>query len=129
MFRMNTVKHLLRRLTAILPVCMSVAPLSARPVIGIILVCMAIFAALALVPEFKYHENLFAFLMVWLCGTPTNISLMLRIINASGLYHPIIIAVFYASIILLLLFSVEEILFGIMVRICFKRQRRVKFML
>lgn len=129
MFRMNTVGHLLRRFSAILPVCMSAAPLSAKPVIGTMLVCIAIFAALALVPEFKYHENLFAFLLVWLCGIPTNIFLMIHIIMTLGLYRPIIAAVLYAPIILLLLFSMEEILFGILVRACFQKQRRVKFML
>ena len=127
MVRMNKICSLLRRCTAILPVCMSIAPLSSKPVIGTLLLCIAIFAALALVPEFKSYENLFAFLLVWLCGIPVNLVLTLRMIMVLKLDRSIIIAAIYASIILLFLFSAEEILLGIAVRLCFRKQRRVKF--
>lgn len=116
----------LRASTILLPMCMSVAPLSSRPVIGSFLLCIAIFLAATFVPGFKHRENLFVFLMVWLFGIPVNLRITLFIIRFMEL-RSTLTAILYGAFIALLLFSVEEIAFGVFTRLIWRKQYKVVF--
>ena len=59
MFRLMKKKNnILRSYIIFLPLCMSVVPLFAKPVIGAIFLCVSIIAAAAFVPAFKCREKL-----------------------------------------------------------------------
>lgn len=116
----------LRASTILLPLCMSVAPLSSKPVIGSFLLCIAIFLAATFVPGFKHWENLSVFLMVWLFGMPVNLRLILFILRFLELQSTLT-AILYGAFIALLLFSVEEIVFGVFTRLIWRKQYKIVF--
>ena len=127
MFRMRKTNNSLKACIALLPIWLSGAPLSARPMIGTLLLCTSIFLATAYVPLFKHRENLAVFLLVWLCGIPINLRLTVSIINFLELDYSVLYSIIYGSIVMLALFSIEEILFGIATRICWRRQYNTSF--
>lgn len=116
----------IRTSTILLPLCMSTAPLSSKPIIGAILLCVAIFLAVALVPIFKHRENLSVFLMVWFCGMPLNLRLTLFTIHLLKL-RSTFVAVLYGIFISLSLFSIWEIVFGVITRLIWKKQYKASF--
>ena len=112
---------------ALLPICMSLAPLSSRPVVGTVALCASIFLAVALVPVFRHRENLAMFLLVWFCGIPINILLTNNILCFLELDSSVLNSIMYGVLILLLLFSPEEVFFGVITRLCWQRQYKTSF--
>ena len=64
--------------------------------------------------------------MVWLFGIPVNLRLTLFIIRFLEL-GPTLTAILYGAFIALLLFSVEEIVFGVFTRLIWRKQYKVVF--
>lgn len=112
---------------ALLPICMSLAPLSSRPIVGTAVLCASIFLAVASVPIFRHRENLAMFLLVWFCGIPINILLTNNILCLLELGSSVLNSIMYGVLILLLLFSAEEIFFGVITRLCWQRQYKISF--
>lgn len=112
---------------ALLPILASFAPLSSRPVIGAVALCASLFLAVATVPTFRHHENLAMFLLVWFCGIPTNFVLTKHIIRFLEVDGSILNSIAYGTLGWLFLFSIEEIVFGVITRLCWKRQREISF--
>lgn len=112
---------------ALLPICMSLAPLSSRPVVGTAALCASIFLAVAFVPVFRHRENLVMFLLVWFCGIPINILLTKNILGFLELDSSVLNSIMYGVLIQMFLFSTEEIFFGVITRLCWRRQYKISF--
>ena len=111
---------------ALLPMGLAFAPLSARPVIGTLLLSMSIFLAAAMVPFFRRCENLAVFLMVALCGFPINLRLAAKAILylEPETFGGVVV---YGLFVLLALFSLQEVIFGMIVRLLWNNQKEIDF--
>lgn len=127
MFRIKRKRGHVKSLTALLPVCLSAAPLSSAPITGTILLCALIFIAIAYVPAFKHRENFAAFLLVWLCGIPINLRLTVSAIYLLKIEHSPPCAFFLGFLTIFSLFSAEEILLGIFTRLLWRKQYKLSF--
>ena len=127
MFRIKRKRGHVKSLTALLPVCLSAAPLSSTPITGTILLCASIFIAIAYVTAFKHRENFAAFLLVWLCGIPINLRLTVNAICLLEIEHSPPCAFFLGLLIIFSLFSAEEILLGIFTRLLWRKQYKLSF--
>lgn len=86
----------------------------------------SVLAVISFVPVFDKHENLWAFLCVALSGIPANILIIVIIMQWDFFsYYDSVLLIFYSIILYSMLFSVEEIVFGIAVRFLHPRQYKL----
>lgn len=92
-----------------------------------ILTVLSAFAVVGLVPSYKRRENLWMFLIVAISGIPVNIVLILGVLDFGLMEHMFLIGrILWCCILYSCLFSIEEILFGIVTRRIWKRQYKLK---
>ena len=127
MFYLNKKVRNIQLITGLLPAVLSVAFLVKESLLFLLLCVISLFITVGTVPLFRKRESLFMFILVAIAGLPVNIRLACwlvfeGIIGSDFLSVDILWAVFLCCV----LFSVEEIAFGVITRMIWKRQYRLK---
>ena len=127
MFYLNKKVRNIQLITGLLPTVLSVAFLVKESVLFLLLCVISLFITVGTVPLFRKRESLFMFILVAIAGLPVNIRLACwlvfeGIIGSDFLPVDILWTVFLCCV----LFSVEEIAFGVITRMIWKRQYRLK---
>lgn len=114
--------------TGIVPVILSISFLkhNAWWILGLCI--LSLFVLVAMVPLFKKRESLYMFLLVAAAGFPLNVKLAYWLISESWLGFDFLLGnICYGLLICCVLFSVEEIVFGVITRFIWRRQYKIKF--
>lgn len=127
MFSVNKKVRNIQLMTGLLPAMLSVAFLAKQSVILLLLCVLSLFVIVGTVPLFRKRESLFMFILVAVAGLPVNIRLAYWLvfdgIFSSGL---LIGDILWVAFLCCVLFSVEEIVFGVITRMIWKKQYRLK---
>lgn len=111
----------------VLPVGLTIISIIWDTDILIIPVLICIFLAVALIPGFRHRENLGVSILTAICGLPFNIRLSYYCVHEvfflNGLGE-----VLYFILFMLILFSLEEIVLGVIARLIWPRQYRFSFL-
>lgn len=86
---------------------------------------ISLFVIIAVFPMFRKMENLWMFLFVAVFGFPINIFLAKLITPIIFVNDSKIILVIYSALVFFVLFSVEEIVFGLITKILWRRQYKL----
>jgi len=110
--------------TAAIPLLLSIgAVLSDAPILNI-LCFISHFIVLITVPHFKGRESLWMFLMTALSSIPFNIGLLIKMADYGAIFYPSLLplSILSGALYYIILFSVEEVVMGIITRLIWKRQ-------
>ena len=114
-------------LTLLIPLLLSALFAIFESVIAAVLWPISVILVIILVPAFDKRENLWTFLCVALSGIPANVYIIGRmmewawvIIPDAKVFYILYMALFYS-----LLFSIEEIVFGTVIRFFYPRQYKL----
>lgn len=112
---------------ALIPLFISIAFLPKQSVFLLILYVISLFIIIGVVPIFKKRENLWMFLLVAVTAIPINVNLIYSFVNMGYLkelnWFRIILWIF---LIYCILFSIEEIVFGVITRFIWRKQYKAK---
>ncbi len=113
--------------TGFLPVVLSVAFLVKQSLILLLLCVLSLFVVIGTVPLFRKRESLFMFIFVAIAGLPVNIRLAYWIVFEGFFSSGFLIGdILWMAFLCCVLFSVEEIAFGVITRMIWKKQYRLK---
>ena len=123
---MTNKSNKLQLLTLVIPLLFSLLFAVFGSVIAAILWVVSVFAVISFVPVFDRRENLWTFLCVALSGIPANIFLIGRIMEWDYFFFTEgFLFVLYSVMLYSLLFSIEEIAFGVVIRFFYPRQYKL----
>lgn len=123
---MTNKSNKLQLLTLVIPLLFSLLFAVFGSVIAAILWVVSVFAVISFVPVFDRRENLWTFLCVALSGIPANIFLIGRIMEWDYFFFTEgFLFVLYSVMLYFLLFSIEEIAFGVVIRFFYPRQYKL----
>lgn len=127
MFSVNKL-NVLQTVAGVLPMLLSILFLVHKRWWILGLCILSLFLLVATVPLFKKRESLYMFLLVAATGFPLNIKLAYWLISESYLgLNSLFGNLCYGALICCVLFSIEEIVFGVMTRLIWRRQYKLKF--
>lgn len=94
----------------------------------ILLICvLSLFVIIGVFPVFRKRECLYMFILVAVAGLPINIRLSYWLVSEELISSGFLIGnILWGALLCCVFFSVEEIVFGIVTRLIWKRQYRVK---
>lgn len=116
----------LQLLTLVIPLIFSLLFAFSASVIALILWAVSVFAVISFVPVFDKRENLWAFLCVALSGIPANVYLVIIIMEWDFFsFVEGFLAFLFPILLYALLFSIEEIVFGVAIRFFHPRQYKL----
>lgn len=116
----------LQLLTLLIPLLFSLLFAVSGSVIAAILWAVSVFSVITFVPAFDKRENLWTFLCVALSGIPANIFFIERIMEWDYFFFAdSFLLVLYSVMLYSLLFSIEEIAFGVIIRFFHPRQYKL----
>lgn len=116
----------LQLLTLVIPLIFSLLFAFSASVIALILWAVSVFAVISFVPVFDKRENLWAFLCVALSGIPANVYLVIIIMEWEFFgFVEGFLAFLFPILLYALLFSIEEIVFGVAIRFFHPRQYKL----
>ncbi|MBR2869476.1 MAG: hypothetical protein IKB88_10515 [Clostridia bacterium] len=98
--------------------------------VPVLVVCVAvIFLEVALVPLFKGYENVWMFVITSVALIPTNTALSYLAVDSGFVFEATELFAFivYAATVYFVLFSMEQILFGVIARFIRPVQKRTAF--
>ncbi len=88
---------------------------------------LSLFLVIGTVPLFKKRESLYMFLFVAVAGLPINIALACRLLSKEILGGDLLIGqVLWGGFLCCVFFSVEEIAFGVITRMIWKKQYKIR---
>ena len=110
-----------------LPLVFSVLYSSSQFVLFLVAGILSLFFIVGIVPLFKRRESVWMFILVGLTGVPINFSVAYEIISA-GLIEEIfpVSGYVWIAMICCALFSLEELAFGIITRIIWPKQIKIR---
>ncbi len=95
--------------------------------IPVLLCAASLFAVVGLLPLFRYRESLYMFVFVAISGFPTNLKLSLLLVTDGILDSGFLIDnILWGIMLCFVFFSAEEIAFGVVTRLLWKKQYRIK---
>ena len=112
---------------AALPLSISASGIAWDSGVCLALLAISIFAAVSMVPGFRHRESLGISILVAICAIPSNIRISYYCVHEL-LYLNVLGEILYFIICYLVLFSIEEIIFGIIARLIWKKQYRFSFL-
>lgn len=127
MVSVSKISNSIQLAISLLPLVFSIAFLINQSWIALLLFVLSLFIIVGTIPLFRRRESLYMFLLVAIAGLPINIRLSFWLI-----YEEFISLDFFVGDILLylvfgcVLFSVEEIVFGVITRLIWKKQYKIK---
>lgn len=88
---------------------------------------LSLFVVVGAVPLFRRRESLYMFLLVAVAGLPINIRISYWLVSRSFFSMGIFIGdVLCVMLLCCVFFSVEEIVFGVITRLIWRRQYKIK---
>jgi len=126
-FSVNKKVRNMQLMAGLLPTVLSVAFLAKQSVIFLLLFVLSLFIIVGTVPLFKKRESLFMFILVAVAGLPLNIRLAYWLVFDGIISSGFLIGdILWVAFLCCVLFSVEEIVFGVITRMIWKKQYRLK---
>lgn len=86
---------------------------------------ISMFILIATVPLFRKRESLYMFIMVAVAGLPVNILLSYSVVSEELFGNGMINNILWGIVVCTVLFSAEEIFFGIITRLIWRRQYKI----
>ena len=110
-----------------LPTILSVGFLVKQSWLILLLCVLSLFIIVGVVPLFKRRESLYMFILVGIAGLPINIRLSYWLVSEEFISSGFLIGnILWVALLCCVFFSVEEIVFGILTRLIWKKQYRIK---
>lgn len=118
----------LQLLTGLIPIVLSIVFLIYRSRLLLFVCVLSLFLIIGIVPIYRKRENLYMFILVAVSGLPINIFLSFWLVMYEELISSgfLIGDIIWCALLCCVFFSVEEIVFGVITRLIWKRQYRVK---
>jgi len=119
--------HLKKKMwLACIPIALSWVAVLGKSVLIFALFVLAHFIIMGIVPGFRKRENVWMFILVAVTSIPINIFILLQLNQIDMLFNSLFIlgvlrCVLYYSV----LFSIEEIIMGIITRLLWKKQYKI----
>lgn len=111
---------------AFIPMLFSIAFVFFRSVLLLVLTVVSLCVTVGAVPIFRKRENLYMFLLTAIIMIPINLYMIFALFSLDSLSsYNLICKILYGGMIYCFFFSVEEILFGLIARIIWKKQYRM----
>ena len=127
MVQLNKITNIIQLSAGTLPVILSVAFLVKQSWLMLLFCILSLFAVIAFVPLFKRRESLYMFIFTGLVGLPINVRLAYWLISEEFIYPGSFIgSILWGAFLCCVFFSVEEIAFGVITRMIWKRQYKIK---
>ncbi len=111
-------------LFCLIPLVLFLICILKNSVLCLILAIISPFIIVGAVPTFKKRENLWMFLIVAITGIPVNLLFIYFLISEFGL-DIILYNVLYGSLLYFVLFSIEQLLYGIIIRFIYRKQLKM----
>ena len=110
-----------------LPTILSVGFLVKQSWLILLLCVLSLFIIVGIVPLFKRRESLYMFILVGIAGLPINIRLSYWLVSEEFISSGFLIGnILWVALLCCVFFSVEEIVFGVITRMIWKRQYKIK---
>lgn len=110
-----------------LPAILSTAFLLNQSWLILLLCILSLFIIVGVVPLFRKRESLYMFILVAAAGLPINIRLSCWLVSEELISSGFLIGnILWGALLCCVFFSVEEIVFGVVTRLIWKRQYKVK---
>lgn len=111
-----------------IPIALSWVTVHGKSVLLFILFVLAHFIIMGIVPAFRKRENVWMFILVAVTSIPINIFILLQLNRIDMLFNSLFVlgvlrCVLYYSV----LFSIEEIIMGLITRLLWKKQYKINF--
>ena len=123
---LKTVIKAAQLLIAAVPVVFSVVFLASHSWIYLLLCVISMFAVVAVLPLCRRRESLYMFSLVGFAGFPVNLRLALWLVIDGFFGENLFTKGLWCFFLCCVFFSVEEIVFGIITRMIWKRQYVIK---
>ncbi len=97
-----------------------------QKIIFLILTLILPFIIIGVLPVFRRRENLWMFLIVSFAGTPINILISYFLVSLELFYTEFFMCdILWGILVFFIMFSLEQIVFGIVTRMIYKRQKPI----
>lgn len=127
MVALNEKSKLIQIVISSIPILLSYTFLIWQSWVILIICIVSLFLIIGIVPLFKRRESLYMFILVALSGFPINIELSYWIISEEYIDSGFLIGnIVWAMLLCCTFFSIEEIVFGVITRMIWKRQYKLK---
>lgn len=123
---LKTVIKAVQLVIGAVPIVFSVVFLARHSWIYLLLCVISMFAVVAVLPLCRKRESLYMFCIVGFAGFPVNLRLALRLVIDGFFGENLFTKGLWCFFICCVFFSVEEIIFGIITRMIWKRQYVIK---
>ena len=111
----------------ILPAILSVGFLVNQSWLILLFCVLSLFIIVGIVPIFKKRESLYMFILVGIAGLPINIRLSYWLVSEEFISSGFLLGnILWVALLCCVFFSVEEIVFGIVTRLIWKKQYKIK---
>lgn len=111
----------------VLPAILSISFLINQSWIILLFCILSLFTIIGMVPIFKRRESLYMFTLVGVTGLPINIRLSYWMVSEEFISSGFLIGnILWGALLCCVFFSIEEIVFGVVTRMIWKRQYKIK---
>ena len=111
----------------VLPAMLSISFLINQSWIILLFCILSLFAIIGIVPIFKRRESLYMFILVGIAGLPINIRLSYWLVSEEFISSGFLVGnILWGALLCCVFFSVEEITFGVITRMIWKKQYKIK---
>ena len=111
----------------VLPTVLSVGFLVNQSWLILLFCILSLFIIVGVVPVFKRRENLYMFILVGIAGIPINIRLSYWLVSEEFISSGLLLGnILWIALLCCVFFSVEEIVFGVLTRLIWKKQYKIK---
>lgn len=93
----------------------------------LMLCVLSLFIIVGVVPVFKRRESLYMFILVGIAGLPINVRLSYWLVSEEFISSDFLVGnILWGALLCCVFFSVEEIVFGVLTRLIWKKQYKIK---
>lgn len=111
----------------VLPVILSMFFLLNQSGLILLFCVLSLFIIVGVVPVFKRRESLYMFILVGIAGLPINLRLSYWLVSEEFISSGFLLGnILWVALLCCIFFSVEEIVFGILTRLIWKKQYKLK---
>lgn len=127
MVPVNNQINIVQLSAGIFPIILSITFLINHSWLVLLLCVLSLFVIIGVVPIFKRRESLYMFVFVGAAGIPINIRLSYWLVSEELISSGFLVGnILWGVLLCCVFFSVEEIVFGVVTRIIWKRQYKIK---
>lgn len=123
MLHIKEKKEIIQVSSIAIPMILSVLLIITNKIIFLPLLIISMFLIVGICPLFKKRENVWMFIMVAISGIPGNIYFSYKIVAEDYFtFDNILLDIVSVFVLIFILLSVEEIVFGVITRFIWKKQ-------